>query len=1609
MAKRILALAMCFVLVFSIAAPAYAVDHPAEQTTVESGGTTAPSAAPDEPYYAYLQVLNGDGTFGAFNYALAAVTGPGEYTVELNMADLCAYYEAYYEQLGVSYPGPYAIDGLSYLYIQIVGAYDDFSERGYRATNVQLDVDGDTVELDQDYVWTYPSSVSGQENDYIIELYNVYGVSAYYGYSAISGNDIDDFHCDTSITVTFTIDDTEAKDAHMMFFGQGEDWNGDPAPDGIGNLPGDFVYINPDTNDVITGTLPGCVEQIRGPGTYTMRWNMYDGYTATEMNYLYIEIDDAYQQYMEAGYTIENVSLIIDGIDYPVDQDAVWTGYNQLEGGDPDNFVFIIYNPYVPAIDTTGFECSEYIEVEFSIVDSDKRTAYLQFMGSGTDFLGNETTIGNYPSVEYSLPGTSFEIRGPGDYEVTWNMTEYFSGDFYDVNGITWLYVEIDNAFNEFVEKGYQIEDVYLVLDGWEEIYVEQNNVFTYASMVDGQKNDFVIELYNELGLGGNSATNYDPAVDPEDIYFSESITLSFTIVDGPDQTNADVDAHTGKWISEGEDPGTFELTLEGWVSGETIDINTPSDVVLVLDQSASMYTPVGLSGQKTCDELFTGYSAGLERYKTTPSDTTDNYTGMESILELLGDTSVDETGMTNAEKFAQLGYLVAQSRGGSHVFCQDANVKDRTHYAGSEVCRTWDWFVVQYNPGPDGEVGVNADGTLKDGCDDYLEMYRCENTSTPHLDSDGVEAHELDNNKITMYLSALNPNHFYFYKTQYGALLEAMTTFVNKLKETGVNHRIAVVGFASESDSWDYATTGTGLYVNGQYHTFNVDFPAHSLTAQTELHMQQYWGSFEIDYVSSSVHQCPYDEICGQCTDDPNETGGCPCYCRICVLAAMSIQEERDAAIPLYESVTYQVFGSGDEQIGQYYDQALVPLTTDYDEVMDNVLAVQCDYFFTNHYLGMYIAKRILEENQDPLTGDLVDLDGDDTEENIRQKRVILFTDGTPVNQNVQYDDGYDYTYKEYTNDLTIQYAREMERDYDAEVYAVCTSTINFDNLAGTEYLYYASSDFNGYTQIVRGVDPEAIETVEQGNELYASTDSQGNLTGLKFSYQSLEYYVRIESAEDLIKAFQRALVLGGTTSTLSGFASLQDIVYEDFELSDELIALIWQATADGEACNDTNYPDILDHLQVYLAAAEDGSNGTKGTADDFYNFPEKTTGLTFDPQSDYVYKLDEHEAGDDINVEIGQRADGRYYVRVDGFEYSDNYVSAVGRDTDDDGTKDFWGMKLVVVVPIQAKDGVSGAKIQSNYDTNALGSSSGIITFEMTDGGKVYNIKEAADFQKPAVDLPATVTVKKTVEGGNAASTDSFDFACEYQVFVEYDSINEVTSGSVLGGNYLKALGKTESKAESLTSGGEFTLNDVLVGEEFTISETLVGNYELIAVKVNDVTYTKDGTLPAWLEIDWETGEVHIIDAQPDMVIEFVNKRTVGDMTIVKAGANGTLDPDQSFIFHIKGNDEATADIDLTIVIKGNGQLVIQDLPVGSYLVSEDSGWSWRYTVKSVTGATLSSGTAYEAELVEQLTVTFTNTREEDKWMDGNSHCQNLFTEDGIKRKEGSNEDKS
>lgn len=114
----------------------------------------------------------------------------------------------------------------------------------------------------------------------------------------------------------------------------------------------------------------------------------------------------------------------------------------------------------------------------------------------------------------------------------------------------------------------------------------------------------------------------------------------------------------------------------------------------------------------------------------------------------------------------------------------------------------------------------------------------------------------------------------------------------------------------------------------------------------------------------------------------------------------------------------------------------------------------------------------------------------------------------------------------------------------------------------------------------------------------------------------------------------------------------------------------------------------------------------------------------------------------------------------------------------------------------------------------------------------------------------------------------------------------------------------------------------------------------------------------------------------------------RKTFDLKIQKSAAEGTtIDPSQTFVFTVKGTDEHTNGVNTQVIIEGAKSVTLKDLPVGNYTITEDTGWSWRYTPDQVRQTVSADSTT------AQKTVTFVNSLDNNKWLSFLNRVTNVF----------------
>jgi hypothetical protein len=104
-------------------------------------------------------------------------------------------------------------------------------------------------------------------------------------------------------------------------------------------------------------------------------------------------------------------------------------------------------------------------------------------------------------------------------------------------------------------------------------------------------------------------------------------------------------------------------------------------------------------------------------------------------------------------------------------------------------------------------------------------------------------------------------------------------------------------------------------------------------------------------------------------------------------------------------------------------------------------------------------------------------------------------------------------------------------------------------------------------------------------------------------------------------------------------------------------------------------------------------------------------------------------------------------------------------------------------------------------------------------------------------------------------------------------------------------------------------------------------------------------------------------------------------GNLTISNSDGYDDL---QAYEFTVEGTDDHNSWVKITVSVIGNNSKTIQDLPAGSYKITQ-SGWSWRYSTPKERTVSVQKG--------ETTEVTFKQVITNKKWLDGNGEKDNVF----------------
>lgn len=626
----------------------------------------------------------------------------------------------------------------------------------------------------------------------------------------------------------------------------------------------------------------------------------------------------------------------------------------------------------------------------------------------------------------------------------------------------------------------------------------------------------------------------------------------------------------------------------------------------------------------------------------------------------------------------------------------------------------------------------------------------------------------------------------------------------------------------------------------------------------------------------------------------------------------------------------------------------ALLDVSDNTQTIRDAINEVSADEYATEHGKGLVEVNNIFSSYDS--TG--------------RNRVVVMITDGEPVPKDT--DNWSSRTVKQ-----AIENAYTLKNTYAASVYCISVMPGTDASNPTTDmdkYMSYVSSNYPNARYLGNSIDNKN----NKGNTYYSgeTSDIINQITpGDKVDTSKGSYYLTAGDIGALNSIFDKiSTQTGGSSVTLGSETVVRDVVTPYF-------------TVPGEAAVSVKSYDCLS----YNTATKKATWAANGT-----------------------------DISGAVNITDST-------IDVSNFDFSHNFVAETGR-LEGDTTKpgDFRGRKLVISFTVTPKAGFLGG---NNVPTN--GADSGVYT----ESGEQVKL-----FPQPEVNVPiktgAFENQTRNIYYGNTAPTlpelsMSEPLAPWQTAYVNISYTPDKNISNTQDGTYNVTMTVSPKDDAKPTSRGEaaqaqsttvtstvnvykpeITFNDSRInygatadyssnggtvvwkhGEEVAVPESMTGDaptltytYDPVAAAFKKDTYVKvtvsanGETLPAgvvtFLHDDCDFPGCSSFDSEQGQFIVHIN---VFDLTIVKTAKNGsTIDPNQTFVFKVKNNDTGKT---MEIVITGASQQTIKGLPMGSYTITEDTGWSWQYHPTEATQTITVSETS--------KTVTFENEKAPTNWL--------------------------
>lgn len=943
---------------------------------------------------------------------------------------------------------------------------------------------------------------------------------------------------------------------------------------------------------------------------------------------------------------------------------------------------------------------------------------------------------------------------------------------------------------------------------------------------------------------------------------------------------------------------GSYTIMLEAFATGSTViteqKTDIPTDIVLVIDQSGSMNDPIG-------GYTYTAYRTGGYNSRNYHND--EYYPlrhngGSENLWHKLNNNeyiavSVEQkmaytaiSGWSNRKYYDNQNSLYCLVSG---EYKSVAVRREGYLFSADEYWYTMDGQQILYTTGDSSIPNFGQYAPLYQSVKKYTYSYTLNGVTTVIEESFGDGSSPDTQFYRRDYSSSAGG-------TRLNALKNAATTFANAVaaKAAGadgdistpadnVNHRIAVVGFAS------------GQYYNGTNYNYG----------NTEVFV----GSNQYKYGSAAQGQY------GNAFQDMNTSTG---------------------------------VGNVSASIGT--------LSADGGTL-------------TN--LGLEMGNGIFGAN--PIS-----------EGEKRNRVVIVFSDGVPGWS------GYDSN----TANSAITQAETAKNTYGATVYSI-------------------------------GIFPGADATSagnQNGNETEKANWFMQQVSSNNGTPQSPSYYLSAADAGTLNSIFQQIsdqIETGGTTSTLTSDAVVKDIISPQFTLPAGTTAA--NITVETYACTGKNANDDYtwsNNNSTMGATASISGDQVNVTG---FNFSENYVG-TVTENGNTTYRGHKLVISFKVQPKAGFLGGNEVYTNTSAGIYENNTAENPLLTFD----------RPTVNVPIQD---VTVTAMDKNVYLK------GEVTAEQLKngatvkvGGVALDLSKASDTTKPwglepwqteYVDI--TVTVKD--KDGNAIPADGLKALTDDTTYTIKVTVTPKTTGSTgsAGTPATEKFGENTPAANIYVFKPELTFKDstAYYGETVPANNDYSSNYVANSEKwKNGGKYSTDdgvqmiGTKPT-LDITYKPDESKLeggkytkqdvpVSATVKIGTENVNEHTTfvhQDCTTACGWENPATPGTPAFLIHIQtctlsitkqgGADNESYVFDVLkdgekyseVTVWGNSTETLVELPIGTYTISENAGWSWRYSANNGGSAALTAQNPTGS-------ITCVNTKNNNQWLNGFSEVvRNIF----------------